>query len=287
MYNVFIRLNSYLPSATESEKNVINYILNDYEDVINEDIRTVSKKTLSSSSTIIRLCKKLGFKGFKQLKEHLIYDVAIQKSNKNELSKSLSDKDDLDKIVEVVTEKSQKSIVNTSLLINREDLIQTVKLIENSIDINLFGMGSSLLVAKDMRQKFIRVNKKLNVDDDWHMQYLSAKNSDNKSLAIIFSYSGDTEEMIECNKALREAGTKIILITGFLNSYLARNSDIVLQVAPIENIFRMGAFSSRISQLFIVDLIYSLYINRNYEDSLEKIIGNFIEKGVNSNEKSV
>ena len=148
-------------------------------------------------------------------------------------------------------------------------------------------MGSSLLVAKDMRQKFIRVNKKLNVDDDWHMQYLSAKNSDNKSLAIIFSYSGDTEEMIECNKALREAGTKIILITGFLNSYLARNSDIVLQVAPIENIFRMGAFSSRISQLFIVDLIYSLYINRNYEDSLEKIIGNFIEKGVNSNEKSV
>ena len=44
MYNVFIRLNSYLPSATESEKNVINYILNDYEDVINEDIRTVSKK---------------------------------------------------------------------------------------------------------------------------------------------------------------------------------------------------------------------------------------------------
>lgn len=287
MYNVFIKLNSYLPSATESEKNIINYIINDYEEVINEDIRTISKKTLSSPSTIIRLCKKLGFKGFKQLKEHLIYDVAIQKSNKNELSKSLSDNDDLDKIIEVVTEKSQKSIINTSLLINKEDLIQTVKLIENSIDINLFEMGSSLLVAKDMRQKFIRVNKKLNVDDDWHMQYLSAKNSDSKSLAIIFSYSGATEEMIECNKALREVGTKIILITGFLNSYLARNSDIVLQVAPIENIFRMGAFSSRISQLFIVDLIYSLYINRNYEDSLEKIIGNFIEKGVKSNGKSV
>lgn len=287
MYNVFIKLNSYLPSATESEKNIINYIINDYEEVINEDIRTISKKTLSSPSTIIRLCKKLGFKGFKQLKEHLIYDVAIQKSNKNELSKSLSANDDLDKIIEVVTEKSQKSIINTSLLINKEDLIQTVKLIENSIDINLFGMGSSLLVAKDMRQKFIRVNKKLNVDDDWHMQYLSAKNSDSKSLAIIFSYSGATEEMIECNKALREVGTKIILITGFLNSYLARNSDIVLQVAPIENIFRMGAFSSRISQLFIVDLIYSLYINRNYEDSLEKIIGNFIEKGVKSNGKSV
>lgn len=287
MYNVFVKLNSYLPSATESEKNIINYMLNDYESVINSDIRTLSEKTLSSPSTVIRLCKKLGFKGFKQLKEHLIYDVAVQNSNKKELSKSLAYNDDIDKIIDVVTEKSQNSITNTSKLLNKEDLIKTVELIEQSQDINLYGMGSSLLVAKDMRQKFIRVNKKLNVDDDWHMQYLSAKNSSTDSLAFIFSYSGVTEEMIACNKVLRDKGSKIVFIGGFLNSYLAKNSDIVLQVAPTENIFRMGAFSSRISQLFIVDLIYSLYINRNYDDSLEKIIGSFIEKGVNMNGRNI
>lgn len=287
MHNVFIKLNAYLPSATESEKNIINYIINEYDNVINEDIRTLSEKTLSSPSTIIRLCKKLGFTGFKELKKHLIYDLAVQKSNKKELSKSLAYNDDIDKIIDLVTEKSQKSIINTSMLLNKDDLIETVKLIEGTNDINLFGMGSSLLVAKDMRQKFIRVNKKLNVDDDWHMQYLSAKNSKSDSLGIIFSYSGSTEEMIECNKSLRENASKVVLITGFLNSYLARNSDIVLQVAPIENIFRMGAFSSRLSQLFIVDLIYSLYINRNYEDSVEKIIGSFIDKGVNIYEGSI
>lgn len=284
MYNIFIRLNSYLPSATESEKNIINYIINDCDYVINEDIRTLSNKTLSSTSTIIRLCKKLGFSGYKELKKQLIYDLAIRQSNKKELSKSLSYSDNLDKIIDIVTDKSQKSIVNTSKLLNKEDLIETVKLIENTLDINLFGMGSSLLVAKDMRQKFIRVNKKLNIDDDWHLQYLSAKNSKSDSLGIIFSYSGLTEEMIKCNKSLKENGSKVVLITGFLNSYLAKKSDIVLQVAPIEKVFRMGAFSSRISQLFIVDLIYSLYINRNYDDSLEKIIGSYIDKGVNLDE---
>lgn len=278
MINVFIKLNSYIQSATSSEKEIINYILNNYNEVIRYDVRTLAEKTFSSASTIVRLCKKLGFSGFSEMKNALIYEVAITESNKKQLNKSVEDTHNVQDTIEMILQKTQTSLTNTSKLQNEDDILEVIDMIERSGSINLFGMGSSLLAARDMKQKFLRVGKVLNIDDDWHTQYLFAKNSDSNTLAIIFSYSGNTKEIIECVKVLKQNSAKIVSITGFLNSYVAKNSDIVLQVAPSEVIPRTGAFSSRISQLHIIDILYNIYINRHYEKSIEKLSNNFIGK---------
>ena len=278
MINVFIKLNSYIQSATSSEKEIINYILNNYNEVIRYDVRTLAEKTFSSASTIVRLCKKLGFSGFSEMKNALIYEVAITESNKKQLNKSVEDTHNVQDTIEMILQKTQTSLTNTSKLQNEDDILEVIDMIERSGSINLFGMGSSLLAARDMKQKFLRVGKVLNIDDDWHTQYLFAKNSDSNTLAIIFSYSGNTKEIIECVKVLKQNSAKIVSITGLLNSYVAKNSDIVLQVAPSEVIPRTGAFSSRISQLHIIDILYNIYINRHYEKSIEKLSNNFIGK---------
>lgn len=278
MINVFIKLNSYIQSATSSEKEIINYILNNYNEVIRYDVRTLAEKTFSSASTIVRLCKKLGFSGFSEMKNALIYEVALTESNKKQLNKSVEDTHNVQDTIEMILQKTQTSLTNTSKLQNEDDILEVIDMIERSGSINLFGMGSSLLAARDMKQKFLRVGKVLNIDDDWHTQYLFAKNSDSNTLAIIFSYSGNTKEIIECVKVLKQNSAKIVSITGFLNSYVAKNSDIVLQVAPSEVIPRTGAFSSRISQLHIIDILYNIYINRHYEKSIEKLSNNFIGK---------
>lgn len=278
MANVFIKLNSYIQSATSSEKEIINYILNNYNDVINYDVRTLAEKTFSSASTIIRLCKKLGFSGFAEMKNALIYEVALKESNKKQLIKNVEETHNVKDTIEMILQKTQISLTNTSKLQNEEDILAVIDMIEKSENINLFGMGSSLLAARDMKQKFLRVGKILNIDDDWHIQYLFAKNSDSNTLAIVFSYSGNTKEIIDCVKVLKENSAKIVAITGFLNSYVAKNSDIVLQVAPSEVIPRTGAFSSRISQLHIIDVLYNIYINRHYDKYIEKLSDNFIGK---------
>ena len=278
MANVFIKLNSYIQSATPSEKEIINYILNNYREVIREDVRTLAEKTFSSASTIVRMCKKLGYTGFADMKNELIYEVALIESNKKQLNKNVGEIHNIADTIEMILEKTQTSLTNTSKLQNEEDILQVLDLIENSENINLFGMGSSLLAARDMKQKFLRVGKVLNIDDDWHIQYLFAKNSDSNTLAIIFSYSGNTKEIIDCVKVLKGNSAKIVAITGFLNSYVAKNADIILQVAPSENIPRPGAFSSRISQLHIIDILYNIYIHRHYDKYMEKLSDNFIGK---------
>jgi len=50
-------------------------------------------------------------------------------------------------------------------------------------------------------------------------------------LMILISYSGETDELLKIIPSLQSFGTKIIAITGGLNSSLAKNSDVVLDAS--------------------------------------------------------
>ncbi len=51
-----------------SEETVAQYILTNREQVLEMSIQTLSEHTYTSPSTIVRLCRKMGLKGFKDFK---------------------------------------------------------------------------------------------------------------------------------------------------------------------------------------------------------------------------
>ena len=99
-----------------------------------------------------------------------------------------------------------------------------------------------------------------------------------KDVGIVISYSGQTTEMIECMKVMKNNGASIIAITSYNPSPVAELSDYNLYVAPNEAILRSGAMSSRISQLNIIDILFIAYAIREYDISVERLKRNYIEK---------
>ena len=67
---------------------------------------------------------------------------------------------------------------------------------------------------------------------------MQARNASSEDAAIIFSYSGRTQEMAACMKALRENRTKCIAITRFADSQVSRLADYKLYIAANEALFR-------------------------------------------------
>lgn len=59
----------YKQNVTESEKEVLRYLIHHTREAVETDIHTIAKKCFCSPATIIRLCKKNGFSGFKELKQ--------------------------------------------------------------------------------------------------------------------------------------------------------------------------------------------------------------------------
>lgn len=281
MKSVLVLLREYETNATSTEKAIIKYILENPKEVPYLTIYELAGKTFSSPASIIRMCKKNGFKGFKELTKALIYEIAMRDYNKNEQKKELLNSDTLEGIVEKVTYKNIISLEDTRNILDISILNKCVELLLKCENICIFGIGSSLIVAKDAQQKFMRLNKSCTVLDDWHLQLLTARNMSQKDIGIIISYSGQTLEMIECAKAMKENNVQIISITKYGISPIVDLCDLNIFVAANESTFRSGAMSSRISQLNVIDILFTAYASSKYENSLELIAKTHIRKESN------
>lgn len=278
MKSVLVRLQEYENQASGAEKSIVKILIENPEAVSNYSIHTLADEAYASPSTIIRLCQKLGFKGYRELHKSLVYELALRQSTSDEKGKEISKDDSLETILDKVTYKNIISLENTRKLIDLNTLQQCIDLLINAKTICLFGMGSSLLVAKDAYLKFLRINKPCNLCEDWHAQLLQSKNMTNEDIAIAISYSGMTEEVLRCVGVAKSNGSPVIAITRFEDNPLSRLADYTLSVAATEFIFRSGAMSSRIAQLNIIDIMYTAFINKEYELSLKQFEKTHINK---------
>jgi len=263
---LFFRIKNYEDYASSAENDFILKLQKNPESFVGKNLKEIAEETFSSEATIYRLCRKLGYKGFKDFQQALIYETAIMyesaKASMEDIVPGMKTED----IISRVTMKNIDSLEMSMKLVSAEDVDECIRLIDEARNINLYGVGSSLLVARDFYLKLIRVGKLCNINDDLHAQILYAKTTKPGDLAIIVSYSGLTEEMIECAKTVKQNGGKVIAITRSSGSHLGKHADVVLGVAATELLVRSGAMSSRISQLNVVDILYVAYIDKHYDE---------------------
>lgn len=276
MKSVLVRFQEYERKASSAERMVVRFVLEHPAEASACNARQLAAASFSSPSTVIRLCKKMNFSGYREFQKALLMELAVRKEN--EIQGDIQKEDSLEHIITKVTYKNIVSLEKTRKLLDEEILEQCVTLLETCESIALFGMGSSYLVARDACMKFLRINKPCYLGEDWHLQLLHAKNLTKNDAAVIISYSGLTEEMITCAKTAKERGASIIAITRFADSRLSRLADYNLYVSASEFLIRSGAMSSRISQLNVVDILYTAYLNRHYEETALQVKKTYMPK---------
>ena len=278
MKSALLRLRESQDSMSATERAVSDYLLSHQGEAMELSIHQLAERTFASPSTVIRMCQRIGFAGYKEFRQAVTCELAVRRLNQEQEHKEITQSDSLDDIVDTVTYKNIRSLEDTKNLIDTETLQTCVDLVRRSRTVLLFGLGASLCAARDFYLKFLRLNKPCVINDDWHSQLLQAKNSDHEDLGIVVSYSGETVEVIECMKALRENGTPIIAITRRVSSPVAELSDLRLYTTDNEATFRSGAMSSRISQLNIIDILFTAFANSEYEYCLDQLSKTHIAK---------
>lgn len=261
----------YKQSATESEKEVLRFLIHRTREAVEMDIHTMAKKCFCSPATIVRICKKNGFSGFKELKQALANDINFSRQL-TQVQLTASSDEKIPNIVAKVLNANILAIQNIYNLLDFDELGRIVALLLSSRYIYLYGIGASFLVAKDFQQKLERINKRTFLYEDIHLQLVSSTNLEKDDIAIIVSYSGLTKEIVEIAKNVKMCGGKIIAITKYGASKLSSISDYNLFVPTLEKPLRIGASSSRVSQLSVVDIVYNIYFSLENEKSMEKIL---------------
>lgn len=278
MKNPLIRLRESRNFVGNAERIAAEYFLENPHTIMEMNIREMAARIYVSPSTIIRLCQHLGFSGYREFRQAVIYELALYQNSTQADESDIGKGDSLESVIEKISYKNIRSLEETVNMIDIEKFRKCVDLICSCNSIFLFGIGASLGVARDAYLKFLRVNKPCFVNDDWHAQLIAAKNATTADLGIVISYSGETEEILRCMEALNANDVPTIAITRFAPSTIAGMASHVLYTSAHEALFRSGAISSRIAQLNVIDMLYAAYATINYDECLQRFHETHIEK---------
>ena len=174
-------------------------------------------------------------------------------------------------------------INQTADLIDPEAYLKAVDMLLAAGKIVCMGQGGSSIIAMEAAHLFSTVSGKFSCVQDGHLQAIAISNMTEKDVIMYFSYSGSVRDMMENLSLARKNSVKIILITRFPKSPGAALADIILQCGSSESPLQLGSVQARISQLFMLDVLFSEYCRRDYEKarySKERIASAISEKHI-------
>ncbi|AAK78173.1 DNA-binding MurR/RpiR family transcriptional regulator [Clostridium acetobutylicum] len=268
MYGSLIRIKEIINDLNPSERKIAEYILNNSKAISDLSIKELAGKSGSSKSAVVRLCKILNYKGYKEFRIAIAKDTVNVDKEENRYT-DINPKDDLHTIIKNISYNNKKSIDNTMEVLSEELVEKASEAISKAYRVDFYGIGASYIVAMDAFQKFMRINKNVRATPDTHLQVEFASNLKKGDVAVAISYTGETKDTFESIKAAKEAGATTISVTKFGSNSISDLCDINLFVLSPEITFRSGAMSSRIAQLNVIDILFTSVAGRMFEEVKE------------------
>lgn len=269
--NGFVRIREFEESYTSTEKLIAKYILEHGNEILNYSAQTLGEKTNTSAAAIIRFSKKIGFKGFSDLKMNLAQSHSNEQHDLD-VDIIFNENDNMISLVDKGCRLNMNTVLKTYQLINISDLEKAINLLCEASTIYLFGVGGSSVIANDIEQKLIRIGKKVIYNNDLHIQMTFTQSMTKDDVALIISYSGTTTGLVDISKILVEKNIPYISITQINQNFISKNSTVALRVPSEEKELRIGAVSSRISSFVITDLLYYGVFKKNFDKNKDNLI---------------
>ena len=250
-----IKNNLYGINATK--KKIADYILNHEFSLENISIKELAANINVSISAISRFTKKIGYKNFQDLRVHMISPTSIDSDSY--FFPVDYETDSLLAISKSIFKSGISSLTETLTVLNEESLNKAIDILAKSRFCGMFGLGGSYSIIQNALQRFIRTSLECRVYNDFHTQLLSCSRFTNEDCAFIVSHSGRNIDIMRIVDILKKHNVPIITITSDITSPLAKQSDVVFSSISEEIKYRPEALSSTISQLMIVDTLFTLY----------------------------
>jgi DNA-binding MurR/RpiR family transcriptional regulator len=262
-------LQNMLLQLPASERKIAQFILENPQSILNSTVNDIGAQAKTSGAAVIRLCKSLGLNGFQDLKVRIAGDL-VKPAEQG--YRDIEPGESYFSIVQKTTSNSIQSIRDSAEIINYEELERVVQTLLSAQNVHFFGIGASNIIAKDAQQKFLRIQKNATAFTDTHLVATLIANAKKDDVVFAISHSGETAEVIKVISLAKERGVKTISLTKYGQSSVASSADIKLFTSYSgEPAFRSAATSSRLAQLYMMDILFLSMATVQYEQTVQAI----------------
>jgi len=225
--SVMLNMLKYKEDLSMTERAVLEYLIENKETLKDFSVEKIAEAAYTSPASVVRMCKKLGYHGFKDFKiDFILANAKVEIPEQREYADVILNKDS--NYGQSAIENNIRVLEDTLKLYDEKTLQKAAEKIMTARKILIFGKGSSYLVCKDLEMKLRRINKFAIAQGESHEQLVDATFINNKDVVIFISNSGKTKEIVSAALLARENKATIISIVKLGASLLANLSDLTL-----------------------------------------------------------
>ena len=239
-----------------SELELLRYLDGHKLEIQDLSIQKLAQMRFVSTATIMRLCKKIGFKGYSELKFYL-----KEEANQDvEINPNPTIRD--------VIKMNLMSIEETAARLDEKMLDHIVDVMLEAKCIHFFGKGITSTILSYISKLLLTRGVINGYYEDTHIAYIAAEQMTSSDVVFICSLSGSTHQTIRMGQIAKSRGAKVITITTNTQNELSKIADFALSFQSQGDLIKPDDIVSREPILFILNIIVSLYFNRKKQEEI-------------------
>lgn len=264
------RLKEYPFSATE--KVIVDFILDKKMELADYSASAIARETFTSPSLLVRIAKKLGYSGWSELKEAYLQEEAYLASSFQNQDANFPFKpgENYMEIAGSLTSLFQESAKDTFDLLEYGTLNRAVRLMKNAVHIKMFALSDLTYLCELFIFRLHRIGREASICQLNGDLLLEAARLDEKDLAIVVSYSGESPALLETLPFFKQRQVPILALTSVGDNSLSKAANVVLKVSTREKQYsKIGPFASQNSIHLLLEILYACYFSTNYQRNLD------------------
>ncbi|WP_040161270.1 MurR/RpiR family transcriptional regulator [Nigerium massiliense] len=252
--DVLSRIGALLEQLPASQRAVCRVLQEDPGQAAGLTVTELAERAGTSTATVIRTVRELGFQGYASLRLAL----AVQGASGERAAQvaDIAEEDSLGTVLAKLARFESEQMHATAELVDQQALEAVVDAVTGARRIDVYGIGASGLVAHDLESKLLRIGLNARALTERDSALASASLLTAEDVAIGFSHAGENPGTCEPLALARRLGAATVGVTGRTRSAITSVATHVIATAGREFGLRSAAIASRAGQLLIVDALF-------------------------------
>lgn len=253
----------------DAEKKIAKFIFNNPKKVVDMTVSELAEISDVSIASVSRFCRKVGLKGFAQLKISLAQEL-VDTHKSGEVSNDIS-VDNIPQSLQNILANKITELKQTVNLINTDEFREILEGIRDSSRVQVIAVGNTIPVAIDAAFKFNELGIPTTAGTILETQLSYSFTLGKGDVLIAISNSGESDKVLEAVKIANNNKAMTIGITNSPYSAIGEEVQYHITTATREKLFLDEFCFSRVSASTVIEIIF-LFLTEMIENSHKSMI---------------
>lgn len=257
---------------SNNEKEVAKYLIHHLSSIQQISINQIAKETYTSASTTTRLSKKLGYAGYKELRNAIVSELQYVNDHFENLDPNFpfQENDSMMTISRNIAHLLSESIMDTLNLLQEDALHRCISLLAQAKRINIYGLTNAIGIAYDFQYAMRTIARDVHIIENSEECPYTVYSTQKDDASIFISYSGENEVLLPYIQELYRKRCPVIVITSIGENSFSRYASVTLHMSTREKLYsKINNYVSKESTSTLLNILFSCIFASDYQNNLK------------------